>query len=234
MYEGKLFSCISHPPQQFFCSHFHLVEREPALAEVFQGGTDMIDGVVDAEVAVVYLVVYLHVDGLILRVRSSSSRGIPVLFEVERKLLLDLLGVDGGRHLRLALVEHRQHGIIDIVVEQHNTLLGRADEVGNKSVGIENLPVEEDALCRGGVLLVESFEDFSNLIVVLCQVGRHLQLMMLNDLQSLKHLCIGGYEMTHSHKCIHDFYADINGCIAMKNRCQHGHSLLGENVRKRR
>ena len=99
----------------------------------------MIDGVVDAEVSVVNPVELLHLDGLVLCV---------VLFEVEQKLLLDLLGVDGGRHLSLALVEHRQHGIVDIVVEENDALLGRADEVGNKSVGIEDLPIEEDALNR--------------------------------------------------------------------------------------
>ena len=54
-------------------------------------------------------------------------------------------------------------------------------------------------------------------IVVLRQVGRHFQLMMFDDLQPLKHLCIGGYEMTHGYKSIHDFYADINGSIAVKN-----------------
>ena len=96
----------------------------------------MIDGVVDAEVAVVNTVVLLHVDRLVLGV---------VLREVERKLLFDLLGVDGGRHLGLTLVEHRQHGIVYIVVEEDDALLGRADEVGNKGVSIENLTVEEDA-----------------------------------------------------------------------------------------
>ena len=60
--------------------HWHssyLVEGEPALAEVFLGGADMIDGVrssssrgipVDAEVAVVDAVILLHVDGRVLGV----------------------------------------------------------------------------------------------------------------------------------------------------------------------
>lgn len=68
----------------------------------------MVDGVVDAEVAVVNLVELLHLDGLVLRI---------VLFEVERKLLLDLLGVDGGRHLGITLVKHRQHGVVDIIIK---------------------------------------------------------------------------------------------------------------------
>ncbi len=124
----------------------------------------MIDGVVDAEVAVVNSVELLHFDGLVLGV---------VLFEVERKLLLDLLGVDGGRNLRLALVEHRQHGVVDIVVEQHNALLGRADEVGNKRVGIEYLPVEEDTLCGGGVFVIQAFENLPDLFVSILLVCCH-------------------------------------------------------------
>jgi hypothetical protein len=94
---------------------------------------------------VVNTVVLLHVDSLVLSI---------MLRKVERKLLLDLLGIDGGRNLSfadvalarqnervpfalalrnvgLALVEHRQHGIIYIVIEEDDALLGRADEVGN-------------------------------------------------------------------------------------------------------
>ena len=59
--------------------------------------------------------------------------------KVERELLRDALGVDGGSYFRLALVEHRQNGIVDIVVEEDDVLFGRADEVGDKGVGIEDL-----------------------------------------------------------------------------------------------
>ena len=59
--------------------------------------------------------------------------------EVERELLRNAFAVDGDRDLRLALVEHRQNGIIDIVVEEDDALLGRADKVGDKGVGIEDL-----------------------------------------------------------------------------------------------
>ena len=124
----------------------------------------MIDGVVDAKIAVVNLVILFHIDGLVLGI---------VLCKVERKLLLDFLCVDGGRNLRFPLIKHRQDGIIYIVVEKDDVLLCRADEVRNEGVGIEDLPVEEDTLCGSGVFLVESFEDFSNLIVVLCQMRRH-------------------------------------------------------------
>jgi len=104
-----------HIPHQLLRGHLHLVEGKPAFAEVFQRGSDVVDGVVDAEEPVVDFVEGLHLDRLILGV---------VLREVERELLRDTLGVDGGRHLRLPLVEYRQHGVIDIVVEKDDVLLG--------------------------------------------------------------------------------------------------------------
>ena len=82
-----------HIPQQFLCGHLHSIEGKPPLAKVFQRGSDMIDGVVDTQVAVVNTVVLLHVDGLVLSI---------MLRKVERKLLLDLLCVDGGRNLSFA------------------------------------------------------------------------------------------------------------------------------------
>lgn len=57
---------LLHIPQQFLRCHLHFVEGKPTLAKVFQRGTDMVDGIIDAKVAVVDAVVLLHVDGLIL------------------------------------------------------------------------------------------------------------------------------------------------------------------------
>ena len=130
---------LFHFPQQLFRLHFHLGESEPLPAEVFQGSTYVIDGAVDAEETVVDFVELFHLDGSVLGV---------VLLKVERELLLDLLGVDGGGDFLPSLVEHRQHGVVHIIVKQHDTLLGRADEVRNEGVGVEDLPVEEDALLR--------------------------------------------------------------------------------------
>lgn len=90
----------------------------------------MIDGAVYTEEAVVDFVEGLHLDGLILGV---------MFLNVQRELLLDLLGVDGGGNFLAAFVEHRQHSIIDIVVEQHDAFLGRADEVGDEGVGVKDL-----------------------------------------------------------------------------------------------
>lgn len=55
----------------------------------------MIDGIVDAKETVVDLVEPFHLDGLVLGV---------MLLKVERELLLDLLGVDGGGNLLLVLL----------------------------------------------------------------------------------------------------------------------------------
>ena len=88
----------------------------------------MIDGVVDAEEAVVDLVELFHLNGLVLGV---------MLLKVERELLFDFLCVDGSSDFLLTLVEHCQHSVVHIVVEQYDAFLGRADKVGNEGVGIE-------------------------------------------------------------------------------------------------
>ena len=146
--------CIGllHIPQQLFCLHLHFREGEPLPAEVFQGGTYVIDGAVDAEETVVDFVELFHLDGLVLGI---------VLLKIERELLLDLLGVDGGGDFLPSLVEHRQHGVVHIVVEQYDAFLGRADKVGNEGVGIEDLPIEEDALLRllAGIKATEDLID---------------------------------------------------------------------------
>ena len=135
----------------------------------------MIDGIVDAEETVVNLVELFHLDGLVLGV---------VLLKVERELLLDLLGVDGGGDFLPSLVEHRQHGVVHIVVEQYDAFLGRADKVGNEGVGIEDLPVEEDALLR----LLAGFEQLEDTVNPF--VGFYL--MIFNIGETLEHLFIYG------------------------------------------
>ena len=95
---------------------------------------------------VVDFVELFHLDGLVLGVRSSSSRGIPV--------------------------------------EQHDAFLCRADVVGNEGVGVEDLPVEEDALMwlyirlKHLKYLVDAFVGF--------------YLMIFNIGETLEHLFIYG------------------------------------------
>ncbi len=160
----------------------------------------MIDGVVDAEEAVVDLVEWLDIDGLVLGV---------VLGKVERELLLYLLGIDGGRNPIASFVEHRQHSVVHIVVEQHDAFLGRAYKVGDEGVGVEDLSVEEDALRW----LLASIETTEHLVDALVSVGlmcSQLQLMMLNHLKSLEYLCIGGKKMTHGCECPHNLDIHID------------------------
>ena len=164
----------------------------------------MVDSIVDAEETVVDFVELFHLDGLVLGV---------VLLKVERELLLDFLGVDGGRDFLPSLVEHRQHGVVHIVVEQHDAFLGRADEVGSKGVGVEDLPVEEDPL-RWLLAGIKATEDFVDALV-----GNYL--VLLDVFKTLEDGGIGNEEMTHGHKSVHDLDADINGSIAVKNRRKH-------------
>ena len=77
----------------------------------------MVDGAIDAEETVVDFVKLFHLDGLVLGV---------MFCKVERELLLDFLCVDGGRDFLPSFVEHRQHGVVHIVIEQHDAFLGRA------------------------------------------------------------------------------------------------------------
>lgn len=73
----------------------------------------MVDGVVDATVAVVDTAGLLHVYRSVLCI---------VLRNVERQLMFDILDVDSGSHLKLTLVEQRQHGVIDIVIKENDAL----------------------------------------------------------------------------------------------------------------
>ena len=120
--------------------YLHAGEGAPALAEVLDGGTYVIDRSVDAEEAVVRLA-----EGLDL---YRSILGI-VAVEVETELPADLLGVDGGGDTSGAFVEQREDGVVHVVVDEEYARLGTLDQVGNEGVGIVNLSVVEDALCRG-------------------------------------------------------------------------------------
>lgn len=120
----------------------------------------MVDGVVDAKETVMHFVERLHLDGLVLDV---------VLLKVERELLLDLLGVDGGGDFLPSLVEHRQHGVVNIIVEQHDAFLGRADEFGGIRAFAICLPMvftsrwNREAICWRFSHTVSSFNRTSNL-----------------------------------------------------------------------
>ena len=212
---------LFHFPQQLFRFHFHFRECKPLPAKVFQRGADMVDSIVDAEETVVDFVVELCLDGLVLGV---------VLLKVERELLFDFLCVDGSRDFLPSLVEHRQHSVVHIVVEQYDAFLGRADKVGNEGVGIEDLPVEEDALLR---LLAgfEQLEHFFDPVVGVGLMSGLLQLMVFNHLQPLEHLCVGGKEVAHGGKHAHYLNIHLNGCPGTQHAAEHRDTILHKDVR---
>lgn len=154
----------------------------------------MIDGIVDAEKAVVGAVEHGHGDWAVLGV---------VLGDVKRQLLRNSLGVYLCYNVLFAFVEECQHGVVNIIVEQDNAFLGGAYEVGNERMGIEDLAVEEDALCR----LLAGFEQLENEVNAL--IGGNL--VLLNVFNSLENGCIGNKEMSHGSERTHNLYVHFDG-----------------------
>ena len=70
---------------------------------------------------------------------------LAVPLQIQQLLLVQLTGVDGGSDTRRTITEHRQGINIDIVVDKDDGAFRLFDEVDNLNVGIENLPVVEDA-----------------------------------------------------------------------------------------
>ena len=56
-----------------------------------------------------------------------------------------LVGVDCGADIGIALAEQGEGGFVDVVVDEDDGLSGLLDEVGYLHIGIEDLPVVEDA-----------------------------------------------------------------------------------------
>ena len=69
--------------------HFHAVEGEPLLAEVFDAGTEVIDSIVDAKEAVVRAVELDNLYRRILRI---------VLLNIQLQLCGWFLGIDGSSY----------------------------------------------------------------------------------------------------------------------------------------
>ena len=155
----------------------------------------MVDGIVDAEKAVVGAVERHHLDRAVLRI---------VLGDIERELLRDSLGVDFCIDVLFAFVEERQHGVVNIVVEQNDTFLGGADEVGNKSMSVEDLTIEEDTLLWG-------FEQLEHTVDAM--VSGYL--VLFKGVETLEDARIGYKEVAHSDKGIHNLDAYLNCSIAM-------------------
>ena len=68
-----------------------------------------------------------------------------VTLHVELLLLRELAGVDGGRDVGITIAEHRQGIDVDVVIYEDDGCLGLFDEADDMGIGIEDLPVVEDA-----------------------------------------------------------------------------------------
>lgn len=117
-------------------ANLHPAKSEPFLAQILQRGAEVIHHVVDAEEAVVGVLELTDGDGTVLRI---------VALQVEGELRRDAARVNLCTHAIGTFVEQGQHRVVHIVVEQDDAALGAAHQVADKSVGIEDLPIEEDA-----------------------------------------------------------------------------------------
>ena len=198
---------------QFGGWHLHLGEGEPAAAKVFERGSEVVDGVVDAEETVVRLVE--HVDG------DRGKLGV-MLPDVKRKLLGDGFGVDLRGYVFVAFVKEGKHGIINVVVNQNYTLLGGADKVGGEGVGLEDLAVEEDTLL-GLDTCVKATEHLVKPLV-------GLNLAVFDAGETLEEVLVCGEELASGGKRPHDTDVDFDGSGSAQYAAEHGHAILGERI----
>ena len=128
-------SFLSYSAHQFRSRCFlHLDVGEEFLARILQAGPEEIDRVVDDEEAVVVVLADIHRDGRILLV---------VPLEVELLLLGERAGVDGCRDAGIALAEHGERRLVNIIIIEHDAAPGLPDETDDLGVGIEYLSVVE-------------------------------------------------------------------------------------------
>ena len=109
---------------------------EEFLSGILQAGTKDVDHIIDNEEAVVITLAYIYYNRCILLVMT---------LHVELLLLRELAGVDGGRDVGISIAEHRQGIDVDVIVDKDDRCLGLFDKADDMGVGIEDLPVVEDA-----------------------------------------------------------------------------------------
>ena len=114
----------------------HFDVSEEFLACIFKAGPEEIYHIVDNQKTIVIALRGVYINRWILLV---------VTLQIQQLLLVQLTGVDGGSDARRAITEHRQGINIDIVVDEDDGMLRLFDEVDDLCVGIEDLPVVEDA-----------------------------------------------------------------------------------------
>ena len=91
---------------------------------------------VDYQEAVVALFADMHLNRCILAV---------VLLLIQLQLAADSLRVYVSLHADIALAEHQQYGLVDVVIYQQQGYPCRAYQVRGELVGVEDLAVVEDA-----------------------------------------------------------------------------------------
>ena len=100
------------PPHHFPRQAIHPRKRKPALAQVFDGGADVVEFFrVNQQEAIVYLFDAVQMDGRILRV---------VFVKVELERCRNALGVYVCRNVRSAFRQLQQHSVIDVVVDEYD------------------------------------------------------------------------------------------------------------------
>ena len=109
---------------------------EEFLAGILQASPKDVDHIIDDEEAVVIPLTYIYYNRCILLVMT---------LHVELLLLRELAGVDGGRDVGITIAEHRQGIDVDVIVDEDDGCLGLFDEADDMGIGIEDLPVVEDA-----------------------------------------------------------------------------------------
>ena len=120
----------------------HTDVGEELLACILQTGPKDVDHIVDNEEAVVVTLAVIDSDGGILLVMT-----LDVKLELSHILRL-LTSVDGGRDVVITIAEHRQGIDVDVVIYEDDGCLGLFDKADDMDIGIEDLPVVEDALYR--------------------------------------------------------------------------------------
>ena len=159
--------------QQFAATHLHAAEGKPPFAKVFDAGTEVIDRFINTKETVMRAVERYDTYRRILSI---------VLLNIQLQLCGWFLGINGNSHLVCSFGEHGEHAIIDIVVNEDDACGGFAYAVVDEGVGIEDLPVVEDALVGLHITAILTTEDLLEFVVCLCLVRHKCQLVLLHHI----------------------------------------------------
>ena len=125
----------------------------------------MVNRLVDAQESVVRFVELLNLDGRVLCV---------VFLEIKRQLARDILCQYGSLHAFLALVQHRQHAVINIIINQYDSFLRSTNQVIHKRICVKNLSIEENMPSCGGSDVRTKKSIFSSVLATLCSKRSNL------------------------------------------------------------